>query len=262
MNDFQIAVDCHFHVFSANVGIPGARYLPAYTATLDAWARVAHAAGVARGVVVQPSFLGTDNAQMLAALAAQPAALRGVAVVAPNVTAAELVALRAQGVRGVRLNLAGESDDVAAMRAISNEWWSAIGAVDLHLELHANVGRIAALLPHVPQGITLVLDHFAKPETTSARDATVRAVAARPRTFVTLSGHYRQAAGVDSAALAALWLSEIGARALLWGSDWPCTNFEAQAAFAALRAKLNDWVENDAQRECVLAENAQALYWR
>jgi predicted TIM-barrel fold metal-dependent hydrolase len=170
--------------------------------------------------------------------------------------------LRAQGVRGVRLNLAGVSDDVGAMRAVANTWWESLLVVDLHVELHANAGRTAALLPHVPQGITLVLDHFAKPEAVSAHDATVRAVAARPRTFVTLSGHYRQAAGVDPAALAALWFNEMGARALLWGSDWPCTNFEAQAAYAGLRAKLNDWVENDAQRGWVLAENAQALYWR
>jgi predicted TIM-barrel fold metal-dependent hydrolase len=255
-------VDCHFHVFQANVGEARARYVPRYEATLSDWRAAALSCGVRCGVVVQPSFLGTNHSQLLATLAAEPAALRGVAVIAPDATLAQLRALRAQGVRGARLNLAGVRDDVATLRGYSSTFWSDLRAADFHLELHADIGRVAALVPLIPREVPLVLDHFAKPETASARDATFRAVVARGNAYVTLSGGYRQAAGVDIAALAQCWRNEIGERALLWGSDWPCTNFESHASFPALRAALDDWLAHDADCARTLDENARALYWR
>src|SRR5207237_371349 len=62
------------------------------------------------GVLVQPSFFGTDNREMLDALARQPAKLRGVAVVTPSIDAGEIARLHALGVRAVRLNLHGVND--------------------------------------------------------------------------------------------------------------------------------------------------------
>src|SRR5688572_1807352 len=107
-------VDCHFHLFSAGEGQPGARYVPGYDATFEAWSAAASAAGVHRGVLVQPSFLGTDNSRLCAELEAHPESLRGVAVIAPDWTAERLSALHGRGVRGIRLNLAGASHDVSA----------------------------------------------------------------------------------------------------------------------------------------------------
>ena len=64
------AVDCHVHVFS--VGAPSAtdaRYRPAYTAALESLRALWAAHGITHGVIVQPSFFGTDNAEMLAKVA-------------------------------------------------------------------------------------------------------------------------------------------------------------------------------------------------
>lgn len=107
-------IDSHFHVFTAGEGRAGARYVPAYDASCEGWAKVAGAVGVTKGVVVQPSFLGTDNTRLCAELRAHPDSLRGVAVVDPACTATELKELAARGVRGVRLNLSGPSHDLAA----------------------------------------------------------------------------------------------------------------------------------------------------
>lgn len=262
------ACDCHFHVFRAHESSGGARYVPAYTSTLDDWANAARPLGVTRGVVVQPSFLGTDNTVLLGALAARSDTLRGVAVVAPDASVTELKALHAAGVRGVRLNFASVGDDTAKLREISPRWWSALIEAELHLELHTDAGRAAALLPLIPREITVVLDHFAKPKDISARDETLRAARERnsagAATFVTLSGAYRQRAdnALRCAEIASLWRNEIGVARLLWGSDWPCTNHEYAANYAALFEALNAWLPSTADRRAVLSDNPDSLYWR
>ncbi|NDA52871.1 MAG: hypothetical protein EBX66_10535, partial [Betaproteobacteria bacterium] len=72
-------VDTHFHTFESRHAIKGARYSPAYSANLDQWWSLADAVGVTHGVLVQPSFLGTDNRLLLEGLAAYPGRLIGIA---------------------------------------------------------------------------------------------------------------------------------------------------------------------------------------
>ena len=83
------------------------RYAPGYDAPLAAYLAQLDAHGVSHGVLIQPSFLGFDNSQMLAAIAAQPQRLKGIAVVPPDMAAADLQALDRQGIVGIRLNLFG-----------------------------------------------------------------------------------------------------------------------------------------------------------
>ena len=67
-----VGIDSHFHVFSAGEGSARARYVPRYNAPYEAWQRQASVVGVTRGVVVQPSFLGTDNTRLCAELRVNP----------------------------------------------------------------------------------------------------------------------------------------------------------------------------------------------
>ena len=80
----QMSVDSHFHVFTAQQAVLGARYSPSYAASLATWQAASQAVGVTHGVLVQTSFKGTDNAYLLAHLKQHPDTLRGVAVVAPS----------------------------------------------------------------------------------------------------------------------------------------------------------------------------------
>ena len=270
------ACDCHFHVFTARESSPGARYQPAYTASFGDWRALSGKAGIGRGIVVQPSFLGVDNRVLLQTLQQAPEALRGVAVVADNVNLVEMRRLHDTGVRGIRLNLMGMNDDAEHLRALPSAWWGNLMASGMHLELHADVGRIATLLPWVPSGVTVVLDHFAKPAAANADDPTLRAVQRRAgngdAVYITLSGVYRLGGsdersgsmpGNDHArALARLWLDVLGSKRLLWGSDWPCTNHEAHADYDRLRSQLDWLIADDATRAAILADNPAALYWR
>ncbi|MCZ6343807.1 amidohydrolase family protein, partial [Escherichia coli] len=68
-----------------------------------------HANGLSHGVLVQPSFLGTDNRYLLDALQQAPERLRGVVVVARDIPRNALQAMARVGVVGVRLNLVGRA---------------------------------------------------------------------------------------------------------------------------------------------------------
>jgi predicted TIM-barrel fold metal-dependent hydrolase len=264
--------DCHFHVFYKGEDIARARYVPPYASTLAQWQNAALSESVTRGVVVQPSFLGTDNSQLLAAIGCAPDDLRGVAVVPETISLDALTDLHRQGVRGLRLNCAGNPHAQNQLRAISRQWWRDLQAANLHVELHADIGQYAKLIPTIPSEIALVLDHFAKPASASANDETVLAVRARQRggaeTFVTLSGAYRlgetsaYAQREKSAALAALWAGELGIGQLLWASDWPCTNHEAQADYSALLGNADLWRVDHAAHVAVMQKNPARLYWR
>lgn len=260
------SVDTHFHVFDAGQARPGARYTPAYAATGQAWQDATQSVGVTHGVLVQTSFMGTDNRLLLAELAQHPDALRGVAVVAPEATAPELALLQSQGVRGIRLNLAGRMDSIGQWSG-ATALWDALIPLGWHVELHTDAGGLPLVLDALPQALPVVVDHFGKPHTVSPQDPTVKALQRRrqvgaPAAHIKLSAAYRLQPGVNPDELAHLWLGELGQDALLWGSDWPCTNHEAQADYAALHAALNDWLGHaTGVVEAARAANPMRLYF-
>jgi predicted TIM-barrel fold metal-dependent hydrolase len=257
-------VDCHAHVFSATApGVVGARYRPAYAATLGAWRLHWPAAGITHGVLVQPSFFGTDNAELLAALAADPRHLRGVAVVNPAVDDADLRRLHAAGVRALRLNLRGGVDASAYASAAWGALFVRAYALGWHLEVFVDPGglpAIAHVLADSPIGV--LFDHFGSPGGDShAVDATFRAVAGLAATrpvWCKLSAPYRLNGG-DPHAFAARWLEIVGPDRLVWGSDWPWTAHENAGDYGRLRGALDRWVGVD-KVAAVLWDNAMRLY--
>ena len=263
----QIFVDAHFHVFEVGQSVPEARYSPNYAAKFNDWQHVAQQVGVTHGVLVQTSFMGTDNAYLLEHLQQHPDTLRGVAVVAPSASYAELADLHRHGVRGIRLNLAGQSHDMAAWQS-AKQLWDALLQLGWHVELHTDTGALPSVLAAVPCEVPVVLDHFAKPVGVSQHDETVRAVQSRvaatasAQVYVKLSAAYRLQVGVNARGLSQLWLNELGTAALLWGSDWPCTNFEERADYLALHHNLQDWLGNDdVVTQAVRSTNPMRLYW-
>lgn len=261
------SVDSHFHVFKAGKAVSGSRYSPDYAARFSEWQSAARAVGVTHGVLVQTSFMGTDNAYLLKHLQKHPDTLRGVAVVAPSAGYEQLADLHAQGVRGIRLNLAGQSHDMATWQ-VASPLWDAVLRLGWHVELHTDTGALPRVLATLPQALPVVIDHFGKPERASLMDETVVAVRRRstgialPNVHIKLSAAYRLQAEIKPKELAGLWLGELGENALLWGSDWPCTNFEGQADYDALHGALADWLRNDAAAvQAARSANSMRLFW-
>ena len=100
------ACDTHAHVFGPASRFPYAddrSYTPP-DAPLAKYLGMLDTLGLARGVLVQGSAHGRDNAAMLDALARHPERLRGVAVADAATPAAELRRWAALGVRALRFN--------------------------------------------------------------------------------------------------------------------------------------------------------------
>src|SRR4051812_11349818 len=103
-------IDGHAHVFSRELDLTAARrYSPDYDATLAMYQHELRTHGLSHGVLVQPSFLGTDNSYLLDALRQAPDQLRGVVVVDRDISRAALDEMDRLGVVGIRLNLMGKA---------------------------------------------------------------------------------------------------------------------------------------------------------
>src|SRR3981081_2714036 len=100
------AIDTHAHAFTLDAEwARERRYTPDQAAPIADYLAQLDGAGVAQGVLVQPSFLGTDNRYLVQCLAAWPDRLRGIVVVDPSCDEATMTAMSAGHVVGLRLNV-------------------------------------------------------------------------------------------------------------------------------------------------------------
>jgi predicted TIM-barrel fold metal-dependent hydrolase len=256
-------IDCHAHVFSALApAVVGARYRPPYEATLAQWQAHWEAAHISGGVLVQPSFFGSDNSELVAAIAMDPARLRGVAVLQPGLDDEALRRLHAAGIRALRLNLRGIDD----FSPYADESWGTLlvlaFALGWHVEVFVDTARvpeIAQILAHSP--ISVLFDHFGVPGDAHEAKTTFNAVGALAATrpvWCKLSAPYRLGGG-DPLAYAQRWIDIVGPGQLVWGSDWPWTGHEDAADYQRLRTALDRWV-GKARVDAVLWDNAARLY--
>jgi predicted TIM-barrel fold metal-dependent hydrolase len=261
----QDSIDCHAHVFACDLPmVADARYRPTVDAPLDRYLDLLDRYGLARGVLVQPSFLGTDNGFMLDALARYPDRLIGVAVVEPRCGAGELAALHRAGVRGLRFNLIGRPLPDFGTTDLQR-FVERVADAGLHLELHAEGAAWPVLLPPLlGTGVTLVVDHFGRPAaadpTQDAGFAAVLAEAASPDVWIKLSAPYRFAAPASAAVRAIL--DAAGPERLVWGSDWPWTQHPEITDYGALLAAFVATVGDERLAAQILRGNAARLYWR
>ncbi len=253
--------DCHFHVFTADTPpAPGARYRPGYDAPLERWQVSAGAAGITRGVLVQPSFLGTDNTVLLRTIGRADGRLAGVAVVDPAIPFDAMQRLATRGVCAVRWNLLGHPDPVAAVQAHRAGWFDDLLRLGWHVEIHQDDGGLPAILAAIPAALPVVLDHFGRPGAARSDDPTFTSAARRAGpTWVKLSAPYRNA-GRDPGRLVATWRDLIGPSRLLWGSDWPWTNHESGRDYDTCLADLGRWMPDPHDRHEVLVANPARCY--
>ncbi|PWR01402.1 2-pyrone-4,6-dicarboxylate hydrolase [Meridianimarinicoccus roseus] len=211
--------DCHLHSFARDGAAQTGAYLPPARDIRDYMAEAAPL-GVRRGVVVQASVDGTDNSRLVEVLGAQgPIALRGVAVIDG---AADLPALHAAGVRATRIQDRARLGDSALGHL--PDLADRVAEVGWHIEMNTeprSFDRIAGMLPDLPAGVRLILDHVGHVDPT-APDAVFRLletdriwVKLSPTRISTDIGRYSDLVGL---------FERIGAafpNQIIWGSDWP-----------------------------------------
>src|SRR3954469_16491403 len=152
------ATDCHFHIYSDKYP-PAPGGLPAPNASPADYRKLQARIGTTRGVVVQPSLYGINNAPTLEGMRELGPHFRAVAVVNDKVEDAELKRLHEAGVRGIRFNLAQAGATTPEMmeplaRRIKPMGW--------HIQINAPAAKIMELR-ELFQSIdaTLVFDHLA-----------------------------------------------------------------------------------------------------
>ncbi|MBP0588391.1 amidohydrolase family protein [Paraburkholderia sp. LEh10] len=264
------SVDTHAHVFER--GLPLAqqrRYAPDYDATLDAYLTQLDTHGVSRGVLVQPSFLGTDCSYMLDALRRAPERLRGVAVIERDCQIDTLTEMANAGIAGIRLNLIGHAD-LPLDRWVSAQTLAHVRDLNWHVEVHAEAVRLHGIVePLLDAGMNVVVDHFGRPDPDiGVRDAGFRRLlelADTRRVWVKVSAAYRNRRRLrsdDNDVHEAFHLlkAAFGVHRLMWGSDWPHTRFEADENFACALELLRALLPVEEERRVVLADTPARLY--
>jgi len=263
------AIDTHAHVFERGLPLANARrYAPSYDAPLSAYLAQLDAHGVSHGVLVQPSFLGVDNSYLLAALKQAPQRLRGVAVIDPTAPETLLAQMNTEGIVGTRLNLIGAPDP----QLTSPVWQAALArlhALGWHVELHVEARRLPALLqPLLEAQVNVVVDHFGRPDPALGVDdpgfAALLAAGRTRRVWVKISGAYRNGTDGRGEAIAQAAMPRLkdalGLDRLVWGSDWPHTQFESQINYDKAWAFASVLLPNAADRKQVLVDTPAQLF--
>ena len=249
--------DGHAHVFETTLKLaPGTRYQPTKCAMWETYKQLLLTHEFDGGILVQPSFLGTDNSYLLDVLdesrQSGDLAMFGIVVVDHDIDFSELLRLKGMGVIGIRLNLISGgpkkefeiSDWVDIFRMMND--------LGMHLEVYNTSHKMAKLLPVLTHHVEkLVIDHFGLPDPDDIHnDPCQIAIRQAPigRVFVKASGPYRTFRNMpsDEAARKCIPICQslydsLGPDNLLWGSDWPWTQFEAAHEFSNTLQWLNMW---------------------
>jgi len=266
-----MVIDAHAHVFERSLPmVDDRRYKPERDATLGQYLEQLDHNGFTHGVLVQPSFLGTDNSYMLEALRASRDRLRGVAVVDPAIGESELERLVAAGVVGVRLNLLGR-----ALPDFRTAHWpkfqASLRRLRLHVEVHCQAAELPEVLPtFLDAGNVVVVDHLGRPEGPLGCDENgfqyLLSMGASGQVWVKLSAVYRLGAGdtkaFDGPRSVAKLLSALGPHRLVWGSDWPHTHFAGPMNFGAARQLLDVLVPDALVRSELLGTSPAELFFQ
>lgn len=239
----MIRFDCHAHVYErvSSVGTP--RYLPRNPAPLSNWLEQQETHGIRGGVIVQVSFLGTDNSELVTALSRlDRRRYAGIAVTGPTPSDEELEQLALSNIRGLRWNLVGgtplpDPGSIETTRLVDQ-----LRAFSMHLELQLESPRLAEYLPELARlPVPVVVDHMGLPIALNPTDEPWMQVLLETRNeniYVKLSAPYR--ARHDPRPHADYLMSLLPQDRFLWGSDWPHTRHEEIATYPGL---LADWSE-------------------
>ena len=260
-------IDAHAHVFRRKLALAdGRRYTPDYDAPLERYLETLDRNGLSHGVIVQPSFLGTDNSYLVESLQRAGKRLRGVAVVDPGVPIKELLRFDRAGVVGIRLNLLGRPlPDLGA-----REWTALLKTVaklGWHVEVQRSASDLAMIVPRLTDtGAPVVLDQFGLPDPVAgASDPGFRQLLRWGRVrsvWVKISAPYRNGVAGESLAkkLYPVLREAFGLDRLMWGSDWPHTQFESTQTFERSRRFLTALTGTSTAEATVLA-SPRELFW-
>jgi predicted TIM-barrel fold metal-dependent hydrolase len=260
--------DCHIHIVGPVEDYPLSErraYTPS-EASIGQYEQVQTVLGTGRVVIVQPSFYGTDNRCTLDSLAhfgLQRS--RGIAVVDPSISDAELQRMHDGGMRGVRVNLVtAGGPPIDHLTRIA----ARIAPLGWHTQVYVNgaqLPELAPLLRSLPTDV--VIDHMGQIPTAWGVDHaavdTLCALLQNGRTWVKLCGYRSSSAGYPFADVDPLATRLVNAASerCVWGTDWPHPSFESTMPDdGELLDALMRWAPTSTLQQRILVDNPARLY--
>jgi D-galactarolactone isomerase len=262
------AVDTAIHIYHASVpAVPGGPPVPGDFPE-SAYQAVQRRLGFKRVVVVQPNAYQDDNRVTLEAIRALGPGAKGVGVVKPGVTDAEIDRLTQGGIVGQR---------------IFQMQWGAVGFDRMHevmARVHpfgwfANVQLDGRELPQWQETIKrlpgrFVIDHIGKfLEPVAVDSAPFKALlhlVDTGRCWVRLAGAYETsktgAPKYEDVSRLARALVRHAPERMIWASNWPHPSAPKDKVpdDADLLDLLLDWAPEEATRKKILVDNPAGLY--
>jgi D-galactarolactone isomerase len=268
------ACDCHMHIYDGDrfpPARPGPQSRMQENAAVAQYRLLQQRLGTTRTVIVTPAAYVTDNRVTLDGIEQLGRdRTRGVAVVHPTVTDADLKQMADGGIRGIRFTVFDPRSAAVSIDMIE-PLAKRVADLNWHIQIHMRADQIvenAALLEGLPT--TVVFDHLGRLPQPNPLDhqafAIIRRMMDKGKTWMKLSGAYMDtnsgAPGyADKAAVAQAYI-KIAPERVVWGSDWPhpTEKPEHKPNDATLFDLLTAWAPDAAQRQRILVSNPEALY--
>ena len=267
------ACDTHAHVFGPVERYPYQTerdYTPP-DAPLDHLLQLHETLGVTRGVLTQPSVLGTDSAAILDAVARYPERLRAVVAFGTGVTEQAIDAMHAGGARGLRLNLVDRGGMPFASFAELYQVVDMIAERGWHVELLAKAHQMSSIEAHLENlRVDISLGHYGYMSTDRGVDdpgfQRLLSLMQDGKAWVKMTAGYRITARratpyTDVRAYAEALLKAAPER-VLWGSDWPHVMCRIDMPDdGVMLSEVQEWITGDASlRQQVFVDNPAKLY--
>lgn len=266
------AVDAHCHVFGPSHDFPYSpirKYTP-YDAPAEKLYALRNHLGFERNVLVQASCHGKNNDAMVDALAKSKGKARGVAIVDPSISVAELEALDFAGVRGVRFNFlkrlvdpTPKSEYLKIAKRVAKMGWHCV----VYFEAE-DMDDIAPFLKQIPT--IVVIDHMGRPDIRLGADHSqfqkfINLMEDNSNFWVKVSCPERLSLSgppYDDVVPFSKTLVERFSNRVLWGTDWPHPNVKSHVPDdGELVDQIPKIAVNGALQRKLLIENPIALYW-
>jgi D-galactarolactone isomerase len=248
--------------------VPSQR-LPPTDAAVPQYRLLQKRIGTTRVVVVTPRNYATENQVTVDAIGQLGPNARGVVVLHPTVTDAQLKRFHEAGVRGIRFSLSDPATAVVTLDMVE-PLSKRVADLGWHVQFNVEGQQIvewADLLRRLPT--PLVFDHMGHPPLPEGiahpSHRILRGLIDRGRTWVKLSGAYSNTKVgppyPDATKIAQAFVKAAPDR-VVWGSDWPHPTEEPghKPDDALLFDLLTEWAPDAATRHRLLVENPVALY--
>ncbi|MBO9670595.1 MAG: amidohydrolase family protein [Sphingobium sp.] len=269
-------VDAHVHVFRADMPVAkGAWTQLDYQFTAQQLIEMLDEHGVRHAVVSGLSITGTYNDYVIATVRSHKR-LRGTAILDPRTDLYTLEKMKADGIVGVRLQLARMAD----LPDFRSDDWRRLLARVRDLDWHVHVALEGPRFPPVldmllESGAKIVVDHFGHPDPAdplgcAGYKAMTEAVQTG-RVWIKLAAGFRMAgteaykdptSDLDAVAdrIAADLIARVGTDRLLWGSDAPFVGYERRVDYDRVLASWYRWMP-DARIRAEIDRTALDLYF-